>query len=381
MYFLRNDPIALKASLKAWLIEMMLQATDRALISTRRLGHMLYTRRAIKMGEFARLMDTDDFATAVSALTGIPVGSQRTSLQQEPNQTGPPTEGKGGSSPYDVFTIFDTGAPQKGKAGRKRKGKGTNKGTGKKGKEGNENRAHRSHESQHTLENTVSSAPAQLNSRSQHPKPLILIPAEMNLTNEAAPNRQPDQTTSITRKRMPPLTPNEHPLLPQVTQTPTADNNLRSPRTDPSPAHPQSHIMQNHSQRRTPPPRYLPSPMVSGSMPIIKQLHLASKPKPRAPNLDPNLCPDGTTQRWTPPIPKHNQIQPIWPQNHDSSLHIHSSTPTTPQSPMRPSKEQARLLVEERRDDDVHGIPTSTDTEHPLLVQTSDENELLYPAL
>ena len=47
MYLLHNDPITLQASLKAWLTEMMRQATDRTHISTRRLGHMLYASRAI----------------------------------------------------------------------------------------------------------------------------------------------------------------------------------------------------------------------------------------------------------------------------------------------------------------------------------------------
>ena len=40
MYLLHNDPLTLKVSLGTWLTEMMFQATDRALISTRRLEHM-----------------------------------------------------------------------------------------------------------------------------------------------------------------------------------------------------------------------------------------------------------------------------------------------------------------------------------------------------
>ena len=238
MYLLHNDSITLKASLKVWLIEMMLQATDRVHISTRRLGHMLYTRRAIKMGEFTRLMDTDDFATAVSDLTGIPVGHQRQSLQQASNPTEPHMEGKGGSSPYDVFTIFDTGAPQKGTASRKGKGKGTNKGMGKAGKAGNDKGAHRFYGSHHTMEIPVSSAPTQLNSQLQNSAPQISTPNEMNLTHENALNWRPDRPTSTKCPETTPPNPTKPPPLQPIMHTPTADHNPRSSRIPPSPPHP-----------------------------------------------------------------------------------------------------------------------------------------------
>ena len=111
MYLFHNDPLALKLSLRVWLTEMMHQARGRSLISTRRLGHMLNSRRAIRMREFNMLMSVEDFATAICNLTGAQVGSVRAKHQRSlgsPN----PQPGEGGE--HGPYSAYDAGAPQKG---------------------------------------------------------------------------------------------------------------------------------------------------------------------------------------------------------------------------------------------------------------------------
>ena len=74
MHLYYSDPLTLKMSLRVWLMEMTHQARGRSVVSTRRLGHMLYSRRALKLREFVALMAADSFAGAVCSLTGAQVG-------------------------------------------------------------------------------------------------------------------------------------------------------------------------------------------------------------------------------------------------------------------------------------------------------------------
>ena len=96
LYLLHNDPLTLKLSLREWLTSMMGEASDRTSVSTRRLGHMLYSRRAIKLREFTRLMGASTFAQAVCELTGAQVGVVREEhlrrlREQELLELGPPS--------------------------------------------------------------------------------------------------------------------------------------------------------------------------------------------------------------------------------------------------------------------------------------------------
>ena len=68
MYLPHNDTLTLKMSLREWLLAMMHQASDRSLVATRRFGHMLYSRRGLKLKEFTELMSAENFASAICNL-------------------------------------------------------------------------------------------------------------------------------------------------------------------------------------------------------------------------------------------------------------------------------------------------------------------------
>ena len=77
---LKNDsPALLKASLRHWILAAMAQSPtqDPSSMSTRRLSHIIYGLRGIKIQEFVELMKAPDFAGAIFELTGINVGYRR----------------------------------------------------------------------------------------------------------------------------------------------------------------------------------------------------------------------------------------------------------------------------------------------------------------
>ena len=75
MFLLRDNPRALKASLRAWISAVVRGAPQDMRVSTRRLDNMIYSRRAIKLSEFAALMGAESFAQALCDLIGAQVGS------------------------------------------------------------------------------------------------------------------------------------------------------------------------------------------------------------------------------------------------------------------------------------------------------------------
>ena len=123
MYLLHNDLLTLKISLREWLTHMMGEARDRSLVSTRRLGHTLYSQRAIKLREFTTLIRTANFAEAVCALTGAQVGTvleerRRQLLDQEFQELG-------GPHPLEGEEVnLETGATRQHHATNKGKGRG-----------------------------------------------------------------------------------------------------------------------------------------------------------------------------------------------------------------------------------------------------------------
>ena len=81
---LKNDsPELLKASLRHWILTAMSQSPtkDPESLSTRRLGHIIYGLRGLRIQEFVELMKAQDFAMAVFELTGIRVGHNRQDMK------------------------------------------------------------------------------------------------------------------------------------------------------------------------------------------------------------------------------------------------------------------------------------------------------------
>ena len=87
-----ESPALLKASLRHWILEAMKQSPtqDSASLSTRRLGHIIYGLRGLKIQEFVALMNAQDFSGAILDLTGIRVGHNRqeTVLKENPVSEG-----------------------------------------------------------------------------------------------------------------------------------------------------------------------------------------------------------------------------------------------------------------------------------------------------
>ena len=142
------------------------------MISTRLFGHMLNTRRALKIREFTELMEAENLSAAICLLTGVQVG-----LARAENESPTPQKGQGDHGHRD------TGAT-KGRKGRN-KGKPRNKGGAK------------SHVNAQTTTRSVDSVPGHL---------------EYDLMNTS--RIQPAQPTSRPTLSSAPIIPSLPPIRP-----------------------------------------------------------------------------------------------------------------------------------------------------------------------
>ena len=81
-YLLRSDPITLQTSLRKWSHAIIEKAPDPNSISTRRINHMLYGQRALRLQEFVELAGGSTFAEAVFRITRVRLGWMASSGKQ-----------------------------------------------------------------------------------------------------------------------------------------------------------------------------------------------------------------------------------------------------------------------------------------------------------
>ena len=125
MYLLNNDKPALEKSLRTWIHALYNQAPKPDKLSTKRLNHLVYSMRGLKLREFITLAKATDFSSALFHLTGLRLGTARDTTrasQQSKSKSG----GDGEDQPNPASSSVKKG--KKGKSGpnfgSKNEGKG-----------------------------------------------------------------------------------------------------------------------------------------------------------------------------------------------------------------------------------------------------------------
>ena len=111
MYFLNNDRPTLEASLRAWVNALYRQAPEPDKLSTRRLNHLIYSQRGLKLREFIDLAQSEDFSSAIFHLTGLRLGT----MAKEAKRSGQPPGGQSGEDGEGCQTVHFTSKKKGGK--------------------------------------------------------------------------------------------------------------------------------------------------------------------------------------------------------------------------------------------------------------------------
>ena len=126
MYLLNNDKPTLEASLRKWIHELHKQAPVPDRLSTKRLNHLVYSQRGLKLREFIELANATDFSAAIHHLTGLRLGT----TERVGKHSRWPSKGKGEGDENDQvdksqpFAMKGKGKKGKPSQGLKTKGKG-----------------------------------------------------------------------------------------------------------------------------------------------------------------------------------------------------------------------------------------------------------------
>ena len=125
----KKCPDLLKKSLRCWLKAAIEGAPhdDPTRISTKRLGHVVYGMRSLRLRELVSLTQAEDFADAIYKLTGrrlghLSQGTPRNKSEQEGVKAHWPLGTLPKSSPH-AGKAYNQRAPEKGKGGKKGKKK------------------------------------------------------------------------------------------------------------------------------------------------------------------------------------------------------------------------------------------------------------------
>ena len=129
MQMYKKCPDLLKKSLRCWLKAAIEGAPhdDPTRISTKRLGHVVYGMRGLRLRELVSLTQAEDFADAIYKLTGhrlghLSQGTPRNKSEQEGMKAHWPLGTLPKSSPR-AREAYNQRAPEKGKGGKNPNGK------------------------------------------------------------------------------------------------------------------------------------------------------------------------------------------------------------------------------------------------------------------